>query len=143
MKKICGLQTDMEEGCGNNGTVSKQIYTASQSCRHSCNKSPCPACEYRSRHSCTHARRFSEISIPKRHLVNHPFINSSWKRVCQEKIVRFCSFRKGCISAVFFVQSKAFHSGQVDQLISPVSVDGQFMPCKNFHIPFLHNLLNV
>ena len=42
--------------------IGRAVIRASQSCRQSCNKSQCPACGCRSRHSCTHARRFSQSS---------------------------------------------------------------------------------
>ena len=45
--------------------IGRAVIRASQSCRQSCNKSQCPACGCRSRHSCTHARRFSQ-SFPAR-----------------------------------------------------------------------------
>ena len=42
--------------------IGRAVILASQSCRQSCNKSQCPVCGCRSRHSCTHARRFSQSS---------------------------------------------------------------------------------
>ena len=42
--------------------IGRAVIRASQSCRQSCNKSQCPACGCRSRHSCTHAQRFSQSS---------------------------------------------------------------------------------
>ena len=51
--------------------IGRAVIRASQSCRQSCNKSQCPACGCRSRHSCTHARRFSQ-SFPARGWVSIP-----------------------------------------------------------------------
>ena len=42
--------------------IGRAVIRASQSCRQSCNKSQCPACGCRSRHSCTHAPQFSQPS---------------------------------------------------------------------------------